>query len=73
LFFTTPVKTICAASVTGKGTEPKVLEEIGASLGCVTMTSDKSELVVGRDDGIYLYGTEGKGSCIAYEGELDVN
>ncbi len=69
LFFTTPNKVICAASVTGKGTEPRVLEELGAGLGCVGMTGDRRELVVGRDDGLYLYGTDAKGSCIAYEGE----
>jgi hypothetical protein len=74
LFFTTPNKVICAASVTGRGTEPRILDEqAGAGLGCVAMTSDKRDLVVGREDGIYLFGLEGKGSCIAYEGELGTN
>ncbi|KAJ9116972.1 hypothetical protein QFC22_004630 [Naganishia vaughanmartiniae] len=69
LFITTTGKTIVIPSVTGRGTDPRILEESeGAGLGCVVMDRKAKDLIVGRDEGIYLYGIEGKGAVLAYEG-----
>lgn len=69
LFITTTSKTIVIPSVTGRGTDPRILEESdGAGLGCVVMDGKARDLIVGRDEGIYLYGLEGRGAVLAYEG-----
>ncbi|KAJ9101766.1 hypothetical protein QFC21_003105 [Naganishia friedmannii] len=69
LFITTTSKTIVIPSVTGRGTDPRILEESeGAGLGCVVMDGTAKDLIVGREEGIYLYGIEGKGAVLAYEG-----
>jgi vacuolar protein sorting-associated protein 11 len=45
----------------------EVLEEgSGAEMNCTTM-SDNDELVVGRQDAVYLYEPEGRGPCIALD------
>lgn len=70
LFISTPNKTIVISSVTGKGTEPLVLDEtLGAALGCSSMDSEGETYIVGRDDGFSTYGLEGRTRFIAYEGE----
>ena len=58
------------ASGKGSGGTPAVVDEIGAGLGCATMDWKAQEIVVARDEAIYLCGTESRGSCFAYEGEL---
>jgi hypothetical protein len=69
LFITTTSKTIVIPSITGRGTDPRILEEDeGAGLGCVVMDGRAKDLIVGREEGIYLYGIEGKGAVLAYEG-----
>jgi len=69
LFIVTTHKTITVPIISGKGSEPRVLEEAGASLHCSVMDLAQRCLVIGREDGIYTYDTEGRGSCFAYEGE----
>jgi len=68
LFIVTTHKTITVPTISGKGSEPRVLEETGASLHCSVMDLEQHFLIVGREDGIYTYDTEGRGSCFAYEG-----
>lgn len=69
LFITTTNKTIVIPSVTGRGTEPRILEENeGSGLGCAVMDGNARDLIVGREEGIYLYGLEGRGAVLAYEG-----
>lgn len=69
LFITTTNKTIVIPSVTGRGTDPRILEETeGVGLGCAVMDGNARDLIVGRDEGIYLYGLEGRGAVLAYEG-----
>jgi hypothetical protein len=69
LFIVTTHKTITVPTISGKGSEPRVLEETGASLHCSVMDLEQRFLIIGREDGIYTYDTEGRGSCFAYEGE----
>jgi vacuolar protein sorting-associated protein 11 len=52
----------------GSGGTPTVVDEIGSGLGCATMDWRARDMVVARDEAIYLCGTEGRGTCYAYEG-----
>jgi hypothetical protein len=47
-----------------------VVDELGTALGCAVMDSQANEIVLARDEAIYLCGTEGRGMSIAYEGKL---
>ncbi|EIN07034.1 hypothetical protein PUNSTDRAFT_114539 [Punctularia strigosozonata HHB-11173 SS5] len=57
------------ASGRGSGGAAAVVDEIGAGLGCSTMDWHAKDMVVARDEAIYLFGTEGRGQCYAYEGQ----
>ncbi|TFK22979.1 vacuolar membrane protein [Coprinopsis marcescibilis] len=52
----------------GSGGTPSVVDEIGSGLGCATMDWHARDIIVARDEAIYLCGTEGRGACYAYEG-----
>ncbi|CAO3619104.1 unnamed protein product [Mucor hiemalis] len=43
-----------------------VLDEQGCGLGCAVM-NDQQEMIVGRDEAIYLYDPTGRGPCFAYD------
>ncbi|OCF75394.1 vacuolar membrane protein [Kwoniella mangroviensis CBS 8886] len=61
---------ILSAPVSGKSSssETRTIDELGCDLGCAVMDSQRKEIVVARDEAIYLYGNEGRGACYAYEG-----
>ncbi|KAF5330983.1 hypothetical protein D9619_005205 [Psilocybe cf. subviscida] len=50
------------------GGAPAEADEIGAGLGCATMDWKGKNIVVARDEAVYLCGIEGRGTCYAYEG-----
>ncbi|TFK62496.1 hypothetical protein BDN72DRAFT_964507 [Pluteus cervinus] len=52
----------------GSGGAATVVDEIGAALGCATMDSQAKDMIIARNEAIYLCGTEGRGTCYAYEG-----
>jgi vacuolar protein sorting-associated protein 11 len=52
----------------GSGTVPIVLDEVGCGLGCACMERKGKDIIVAREEVIYLCGIEGRGSCYAYEG-----
>ncbi|KDQ33122.1 hypothetical protein PLEOSDRAFT_1099105 [Pleurotus ostreatus PC15] len=56
------------ASGRGSGGAPVVIDEVGSALGCATVDWRASDIVVARDEAIYICGTEGRGACLAYEG-----
>jgi hypothetical protein len=65
---------VLSAPASARGGEAKTIdEEKGAGLGCAVMDWDRREMIVARDDGIYLYGPEGRGACYAYEGQSSSN
>lgn len=70
LFVTTTSRVLCF-QVTGKGggTAPRVVDEVGAGLGCAVMDWRARDVVVARDEAIYMCGTEGRGATLAYEGK----
>jgi vacuolar protein sorting-associated protein 11 len=55
-------------SGSGSGTTPSVLDEVGCGLGCATMDGDKKDIIVARDEAIYVCGVDGRGPGYAYEG-----
>lgn len=61
---------VLSYQVAGKnsGSPPAEVDEIGAGLGCATMDWKGKNIVVARDEAIYLCGIEGRGTCYAYEG-----
>jgi hypothetical protein len=68
LFIVTTNRVLCAPAST-KGGDARTIDELGSGLGCAVMDWEKREMIVARDEAIYLYGPEGRGSCYAYEGE----
>jgi hypothetical protein len=56
------------ASGRGSGGAPTVVDEVGCGLGCATMDWHAKDIVVARDEAIYICGTDGRGACYAYEG-----
>ena len=51
-------------------TSATVVDEIGTGLGCTTMDSKAKDIIVVRDEAIYLCGIEGRGPCYAFEGAI---
>ncbi|KAF9651477.1 hypothetical protein BDM02DRAFT_3154289 [Thelephora ganbajun] len=56
------------ASGKGSGGTPAVVDQVGAGLGSATLNWRSKEMIVARDEAVYVVGTEGRGACYAYEG-----
>lgn len=52
----------------GQGQPAKNLDDIGCGVGCMTIDRDTGDIIVARDDAIYVYGVNGRGPSYAYEG-----
>ncbi|KAI9753408.1 MAG: hypothetical protein M4579_005180 [Chaenotheca gracillima] len=52
----------------GQGQPPRVLEETGCGVDCMTVDKRSGDVVVVRDDAIYYYGLYGRGPCFGYDG-----
>ena len=61
---------VLVASTSAKGGDARTIDEMGCGLGCAVMDWDRREMIVARDEAVYVYGAEGRGACYAYEGEL---
>ena len=57
------------ASGRGSGGAASEVHEAGAALGCAVMDWKAHDIVVARDEAIYICGAESRGSSYAYEGE----
>jgi len=69
LFIVTTNRVLCyQAAGRGSGGTPVVVDEIGSGLGCATMDARARDMVVARDEALYLCTTDGRGACLAYEG-----
>ncbi|GFZ05247.1 vacuolar protein sorting 11 [Actinidia rufa] len=67
LFAVTPT----SVSLFSLQTEPysrHTLDQIGCHANTVAM-SDRSELIIGRDEAVFFYEVDGRGPCWAFEGE----
>lgn len=70
LFVVTTSRVLCyQASGRGSGGTPVVVDEVGGAVGCAVMDWRARDMVVARDEAIYVYSTEGRGPSVAYEGE----
>lgn len=58
------------ASGKGSGGTPAVVDQVGTGLGCATMNWRSKEMIVARDEAVYVVGTDGRGACYAYEGRM---
>ncbi|KAI0717610.1 hypothetical protein C8Q72DRAFT_983195, partial [Fomitopsis betulina] len=56
------------ASGKGSGAAPTVVSEVGCGLGCATMDRYAKNMIVARDEAIYVCGIDNRGSSYAYEG-----
>ncbi|KAI0271206.1 hypothetical protein BGY98DRAFT_1126715 [Russula aff. rugulosa BPL654] len=56
------------ASGRGSGGAANEVHEAGAALGCAVMDWKAHDMVVARDEAIYICGAENRGSSYAYEG-----
>lgn len=56
------------ASGRGSGGAASEVHEAGAALGCAVMDWKARDMVVARDEAIYICGAEHRGSSYAYEG-----
>ena len=63
------ISRVLVASASAKGADARTIDEMGCGLGCAAMDWDRKEMIVARDDAVYVYGAEGRGACYAYEGE----
>ncbi|KAK9896216.1 hypothetical protein P389DRAFT_76246 [Cystobasidium minutum MCA 4210] len=54
-------------ALSGHSAHATVMDDVGASLGCTTMLSS-GEMVLAKDEAIFVYGTEGRGQSYFYEG-----
>ncbi|KAH7108049.1 hypothetical protein BKA62DRAFT_648793 [Auriculariales sp. MPI-PUGE-AT-0066] len=61
---------VLAFQATGRGgsAQPVVVDEVGCALGCACMDQKSREMVIARDEAIYVCGTEGRGACYAHDG-----
>lgn len=59
----------CTTSGKAQGNPARLLDALGSALGC-TAFRNKGEMVVGRDDAIYIYGGESKSTVYAFEGSI---
>lgn len=57
------------ASGKGSGGQPTVVSELGCGLGCAAMDGNSGDMVVARDEAIYVCGIDSRGSSFAYEGK----
>lgn len=53
----------------GQGQPARALDEHGCAVGCMTKDAQSGDILVARDDAIYTYGPQGKGTSYAYPGD----
>lgn len=56
-----------AIAKNGRGQPPKVAEDVGCGVGCMTQDNRTGDIIVARDDALYSYTLEGRGAPKAYE------
>ncbi|CEP09879.1 hypothetical protein [Parasitella parasitica] len=66
ILFIVTTSSIMSYNTTAVKPSVTVLDEQGCGLGCAVM-NDQQEMVVGRDEAIYLYDPTGRGPCFAYD------
>ena len=71
LFVTTTNRVLSfQVSGRGSGSGPRTVDDVGANLDCAVVDWHFRDLIVARDEAIYLYSADGRGPSLAYEGLL---
>lgn len=71
LFVATTGRVLCipaSGKASGLGGSAAVVDEVGAALGCAVMDWRAKNMVVAREEAIYMCTTEGRGASVVYEG-----
>ncbi|KAG8779740.1 hypothetical protein FRC20_003526, partial [Serendipita sp. 405] len=68
--FIVTLSQILSYQVTGKGTgqPPMVVDDLGAETACATMNQKATDMILAREEAIYLANTEGRGPSYALDG-----
>ncbi|KAJ7785937.1 hypothetical protein B0H16DRAFT_1681201 [Mycena metata] len=69
--FVVTTNRVLSYQVSGPGSgngKPTVVDDIGCGLGCAAMDWRGHDVVVAREEAIYVCGVESRGACYAYEG-----
>lgn len=66
--FIVTTNNVLSYQASGRGSTPAVVDQVGAGLGCATLDWRSKEMIVARDEAVYVVGTDGRGACYAYEG-----
>lgn len=64
----THTTTSSGKALSGGSAHATVMDDVGAALGCSTMLPS-GEMVLAKDEAIFVYGPEGRGQSYFYEGE----
>ncbi|KAF8306968.1 hypothetical protein DL93DRAFT_2178260 [Clavulina sp. PMI_390] len=68
LFIVTTARVLSyIAAGKSSGSAPTVVDEVGCGLGCTTIYERTQEMVLARDDAIYMCSPEGRGACYIIE------
>ncbi|OJJ44927.1 hypothetical protein ASPZODRAFT_134352 [Penicilliopsis zonata CBS 506.65] len=51
----------------GQGQPARVLEDTGCALGCMTLDPETGDVLIAREDAIYIFGTRGRGPSYAFD------
>lgn len=51
----------------GQGQPARVLEDTGCGLGCMTLDKEGGDILIAREDAVYIYGPRGRGASYAFE------
>lgn len=69
LFVTTTNRVLSfQVSGRGSGSGPRTVDDVGANLNCAVVDWHYRDLIVARDEAIYMYSAEGRGPSLAFEG-----
>ena len=65
---------LLALAITGnrQGTPARTLDEHGCDVDCMTLDPETNEIIIARDDAIYVYGPKGKAASWPYQGSKKI-
>lgn len=69
VLFIVTTNRVLAYTAVGKssGSAPTVVDEVGCGLGCATLHESSQEMVLARDEAIYMCAPEGRDACYIIE------
>ncbi|CAG2230700.1 PEP5 [Mytilus edulis] len=71
ILFVTTGGSVISINISAKQEQKTTLEDFGCCSSCSVMTdhTQDNQLVIGRQDAVYFYQPDGRGPCLAFEGE----